>query len=149
MMRRLFGHFSVGLVPCFFTLFFILLVFFSCTKNNSSLEKKSQKPESQTRGVQRNDSLKVDESKEESVRICASVQSAEGEYIPLFNTNVFIKTSDENLADKIENELSFYHKLFDAHHYYYDESETGILKNLRVFNEYAAIKKKYFFCKRF
>lgn len=148
-MRRLFGHFSVGLVPCFFTLFFILLVFFSCTKNNSSLEKKSQKSESQTRGVQRNDSLKVDESKEESVRICASVQSAEGEYIPLFNTNVFIKTSDENLADKIENELSFYHKLFDAHHYYYDESETGILKNLRVFNEYAAIKKNIFSAKDF
>ncbi len=74
----------------------------------------------------------------QDTRICASVQAVSGEYIPLFHTNVFIKTQDQQLADRIESRLVQYHKLFDRHHYYYEDDGQGTVKNLRILNEYAA-----------
>ena len=77
----------------------------------------------------------------QNVRICASVPTIEDEYIPLFHTNVFIRTDDDALADSIERELARMHKLFDAHHYYYDDESEGVLKNLKIVNEYIAQSK--------
>ncbi|MBP3709613.1 MAG: FAD:protein FMN transferase [Treponema sp.] len=77
----------------------------------------------------------------QNVRICASVPTIEDEYIPLFHTNVFIRTDDDVLADNIERELARMHKLFDAHHYYHDDESAGILKNLKIVNEHIALGK--------
>ena len=89
---------------------------------------------------------------DEHVRICSSVKTIKDEYIPLLNTNVFIKTDanahGEELADKIENEIKFYHKIFDQFHYYYDDN-SATLKNLAILNEYIQQKKTFLFRKIF
>ncbi|MCR5289816.1 MAG: FAD:protein FMN transferase [Treponema sp.] len=74
----------------------------------------------------------------EDTRICASVQAVSGEYVPLFHTNVFIKSDNQLLADAIETRLIYYHTLFDRNHYYYDTHSEGTIKNLKLINEYAA-----------
>ncbi|MBQ9630539.1 MAG: FAD:protein FMN transferase [Treponema sp.] len=115
-------------------LFFLvlsLILFFSCSKENTSHKKNSNTS-------QESSTLKDDS---DNVRICASVPSVQDEYVPLFNTNVFIRSSSEDIADKIENDLVYYHKLFDAHHFYYDDSENGIVKNLKTVNEHIALLK--------
>lgn len=75
------------------------------------------------------------------VRMCASVPTVADEYIPLFHTNVFIRTEDTQLADKIETQLVQLHKLFDQYHYYYADNSQGTVKNLKIINDYIAVGK--------
>ncbi|WP_428770720.1 FAD:protein FMN transferase [Treponema sp. HNW] len=79
-------------------------------------------------------------SGKQSVRLCASVPSVTDEYVPLFNTNVFIRTEDNALADAIEKDLSLLHKYFDAYRYYHGDN-AAVLKNLKIVNEHIAAGK--------
>ena len=120
----------------------LVLNFFGCTKKNN------QKIEQQTQLSQAAHSSQAPNQKEkENVRICSSVKTVKDEYIPLLNTNVFIKTDGteqgEILADKIENEIKKYHKIFDQFHYYYDDESSGIVKNLALLNEHINQKKAF------
>lgn len=56
------------------------------------------------------------------------------EFIPLLNTNVFIKTHDKNLAEQIHQDLIKYHKLVDQYHYYTEDN--AVAKNVKIVNDY-------------
>lgn len=71
-----------------------------------------------------------------STHIYPSVPTIEDEYIPILHTNVFMRTDDDALADEVEKDLIHYHKLFDQYHYYYDDGESSVVKNLKIANEY-------------
>ncbi len=109
--------------------FIFVFLFLSCSKKEQILVKKSS---SQT-------------GENESVYVCSSVKTIGDEYVPLLNTNVFIKTDDKDLAFKIENRLIYYHKLFDQYHYYYDDETTSTMKNLALLNDYI-LKGENFYC---
>lgn len=102
-----------------------ILAFISCSKSKEQSNAITETIATQTQ-------------QKPEVRICASVQSVEDEYIPLFHTNVFIRSDDDELSDKIETKLDYYHKLFDQYHYYYSDNNEGIVKNLKVVNEYIS-----------
>lgn len=120
-----------------FHLFFLILsfLFLSCSQKKTDANLKEKETVQEPSGQQ------------EHVRICSSVKTVKDEYIPMLNTNVFIKTDGnshgEELADKIEKEISVYHKLFDQYHYYYDDKDEGTVKNLAILNEYISLKKDF------
>lgn len=78
--------------------------------------------------------------KSKEVRLCASVPSVTDNYVPLFYTNVFIRTEDESLADKIEDDLVSLHKYFDAYRCYHGD-DAAVIKNVKILNEHIALGK--------
>lgn len=138
---------------------FCLLVFLAgfglagCTeKNKNSVQAQkfagSESAPADNIPMTRESSSKEKSSKEsEHVRIGSSVKTVKDEYIPLLNTNVFIKTDGnshgEELADRIEKEIIYYHKLFDQYHYYYDDKNEGTVKNLAILNEHIALARNF------
>ena len=69
-------------------------------------------------------------SAEERIFTFDPVITIEDEFIPLLNTNVFVKTADESLAEEIHQDLITYHKLVDQYHYYTENNATS--KNLKI-----------------
>lgn len=78
-------------------------------------------------------------SAEERIFTFDPVITIEDEFIPLLNTNVFVKTADESLAEEIHQDLITYHKLVDQYHYYTENNATS--KNLKIVNDHIHQKE--------
>ena len=121
----------------------LVLVFslISCEKKSEAIDKVG----SMVQETKNSDDYTVQDknnqsnSAEERIFTFDPVITIEDEFIPLLNTNVFVKTADESLAEEIHQDLITYHKLVDQYHYYTENNATS--KNLKIVNDHIHQKE--------
>lgn len=121
----------------------LVLVFslISCEKKSEAIDK----VDSMVQETKNSDDYTVQDknnqsnSAEERIFTFDPVITIEDEFIPLLNTNVFVKTADESLAEEIHQDLITYHKLVDQYHYYTENNATS--KNLKIVNDHIHQKE--------